>query len=77
MSAHELLAYSATVAWLICLGSALFDLARGRDSRWGLFRSGRSREAQPGQAPTVGLMARRVGAVAILLMLASKCAGSY
>ncbi len=75
MTWHVLLWYAAVVAAVVCLGLALAAFARAGARAPGLFRS------PPADSPHASIAlrnaARKVGAIAILLMLASKCAGSH
>ncbi len=75
MTWHALLWYAAVVAAAASLGLALAAFARAGARAPGLFRS------PPADSPRASIVlrnaARKVGAIAILLMLASKCAGSH
>lgn len=74
---HTLLAYAAGAAWILCLAFAIAAADRARQRRPGLFQSQPPADDSPATTLTLGAIARRAGAIGILLMLASKCAGSY
>ncbi len=76
MRLHVLFAYATAAACVVCLALVLAARVLGRDEGVGLFPPRRPTGASD-EALALASLARKVGAVALLLMIASKCAGSH
>ena len=71
---NTLLLLAAVAFGLVCLGFGLAAAAQARGDRWGLFDQRPVSVERAGRVHRYRVLSRRAGALALVLMLAAKCA---
>ncbi len=71
---NTVLLVAAVALGLLCLGFGVAAAAQARGDRWGLFAQPEAAVERIGRVRRYRVLSRRAGALALVLMLAAKCA---